>query len=182
MLHNETFVVPYDPSWPQRFRELGSHLRAALGPLGLRIDHIGSTSVPNLSAKPVIDLQISLAALEPVERYRHAIESLGFIWRADNGDRMKRYFRETPGARRTHIHVRRAGSWSEQFALLFRDYLRVHPGEAERYAALKINLARQYPDDWHSYTTAKQPFMWAIIQGADAWAQNIGWRPGPSDC
>ncbi len=182
MVSNEVFVVPYDHSWPKRFGELGRRLRAALGPLALRIDHIGSTAVPNLSAKPVIDLQISLAALEPVEGYRANIEALGFIWRAGNTDRMKRYFREIPGVRRTHIHVRRAGSWSEQFALLFRDYLRQHPAEAERYAALKIALAGQHADDWHAYTTAKDPFIWATIRRADEWAHNLGWEPGPSDC
>jgi GrpB-like predicted nucleotidyltransferase (UPF0157 family) len=182
MSSNEIFVVPYDHRWPERFRQLSGRLRAALGPAALRIDHIGSTAVPHLSAKPVIDLQISVAALEPVEGYRHRIEALGFIWRAGNTDRMKRYFREVPGARRTHIHVRRAGSWSEQFALLFRDYLRQNPAEAERYAALKIALATQYPDDWHAYTSAKEPFIWETIRRADAWAHNLGWEPGPADC
>src|SRR5262249_11057136 len=120
-------IVPYDPAWPERFRTLGAALREALGEVALRIDHIGSTSVPGLDAKPIVDIQISVASFEPLDSFRLPIEALGYVFRADNTDLAKRYFREPPGTPRTHIHVRRAGSWSEQFALLFRDYLRTHP-------------------------------------------------------
>lgn len=90
-------VVLYDAQWPAQFRDLGARLRAALGPQALRIDHIGSTSVPGLAAKPVIDVQISVPDLEPVDAYRSAIEGAGFVWRSANPDRTKRYFREQPG-------------------------------------------------------------------------------------
>jgi GrpB-like predicted nucleotidyltransferase (UPF0157 family) len=100
-------------------------LHDALGPVALRIDHIGSTSVPGLAAKPVIDIQISVADFEPLDAYRLPLERLGYIFRSDNPERTKRYFRETLGQRRVHIHVRRAGSFSEQFALLFREYVRM---------------------------------------------------------
>ena len=174
-------IVPYDQDWPRQFAELGRHLRAALGPQALRIDHIGSTAVPHLAAKPVLDLQISVAALEPVAVYRPALESAGFAWRPDNPDLTKRYFREQPGAPRTHIHVRRAGSWSEQFALLFRDYLRAHPADASAYARLKTELAQQYRDNREGYVDAKSPFIWVIMQQASEWSQQTGWQPGPSD-
>ncbi len=88
-----------------------------------------------------------------------------------------------PGERRIHIHVRRAGSFSEQFALLFRDYLRTHSDIAEQYAQLKMNLAQKYNrvEDRQAYTEAKEPFIWSVITQADAWAQLTGWFPGPSD-
>jgi GrpB-like predicted nucleotidyltransferase (UPF0157 family) len=86
--------------------------------------------VPGLDAKPVIDIQISVASFEPLDDYRLPMEELGYVYRGDNPERTKRYFRESPGQRRTHIHVRRLGSWSEQFALLFRDYLRANPEDA----------------------------------------------------
>jgi GrpB-like predicted nucleotidyltransferase (UPF0157 family) len=152
-----------------------------LGTVALRIDHIGSTAVPGLAAKPIIDVQISVASFEPFDTICTPTEGLGYAWRADNPDRMKRYFREAPGMRRTHIHVRRAGSWSEQYALLFRDYLRTHDEDAARYAALKRELAERFRHERHTYTDAKGPFLWETMVKADAWAQEIGWEPGPSD-
>jgi GrpB-like predicted nucleotidyltransferase (UPF0157 family) len=109
------------------------------------------------------------------------IERCGFVWRADNPDRTKRYFRERPGERRTHIHVRRHGSFSEQFALLFRDYMRCHPERARAYAELKHGLAPLLESDRAAYVSAKSPFVWETIQLADVWAQACGWAPGPSD-
>jgi GrpB-like predicted nucleotidyltransferase (UPF0157 family) len=174
-------VVAYDPEWPRQFQALAVRLRRALGQTALRIDHIGSTSIPGLDAKPVIDLQISVASFEPLDAYRLPLESLGFVFRADNPDRTKRYFREPPGTRRTHVHVRRAGSHSEQLALLFRDYLRAHPGDARRYAQLKQRLAVRYRNDRGGYTEAKGPFVWETLARADRWSQETGWAPGPAD-
>jgi GrpB-like predicted nucleotidyltransferase (UPF0157 family) len=152
-----------------------------LGETAVRIDHIGSTAVPGLAAKPVSDVQISVAALEPMAPYLGPLERLGFRWQPDNDDRSKRYFREPPVLRRTHVHVRQHGSWSEQFALLFRDYLRAHPDEAAAYAAEKLRLAAQFRDDRPGYVNAKGPFIWAAMQRADAWSQRVGWEAGESD-
>ena len=174
-------IVDYDPGWPGRFAELAGRLRSALGGAALRIDHIGSTSVPGLAAKPVIDIQVSVAQLEPVGPFRGPLESLGYVYRAGNPERTKRYFREPPAQPRTHIHVRRAGSFSEQFPLLFRDYLRNSADTAAEYAALKRRLAARFPHDGQAYTDAKAPFCWEIIRRADDWAQRTGWEPGPSD-
>jgi GrpB-like predicted nucleotidyltransferase (UPF0157 family) len=174
-------IVAYDPAWPGRFAELGRELRGGLGNIALRIDHIGSTSVPGLAAKPIIDLQVSVASFEPLEAFRKPLERLGYVYRADNPERTKRYFREPPGRQRTHVHVRRAGSFSEQWALLFRDYLRAHRAVAAEYEAVKRRLAIRFPDDRQAYTDAKGPFLWEIIRRADEWAQAQGWLPGPSD-
>ena len=174
-------IATYDPSWPGLFSDLAASLRQALGETALRIDHIGSTSVPGLDAKPVIDLQISVASFDPLNVFRIPIEGIGFVFRADNPDLTKRYFRERPGARRTHIHVRRAGSWAEQLVLLFRDYMRNHEEDAGRYAHLKRRLAQQYGGDRYGYTDAKAPFIWEIMTKANVWSQEIGWEPGPTD-
>jgi GrpB-like predicted nucleotidyltransferase (UPF0157 family) len=174
-------ILAYDPAWPARFAELGRELRAGLGEVALRIDHIGSTAGPGLAAKPIIDIQISVADLEPLTAYRQPLERLGYVYRADNPERTKRYFREPPGRRRTHVHVRCAGSFSEQWALLFRDYLRAHPDAAAEYAAVKRSLAVRFRDDRRAYTQAKGSFLWKVIRQADEWAQAEGWRPGPSD-
>ena len=174
-------VVDYDPAWPVLFSELGGALRAALGAVALRIDHIGSTAVAGLAAKPIIDVQISVAAFEPIETFKDPLERLGYVYRADNPERTKRYFRETSGSRRTHIHVRRAGSFSEQFPLLLRDYLRCHGSAAAEFATVKRRLAERFAYDRVGYTDAKNPYVWEIIRRADEWAQLQGWAPGPSD-
>ena len=174
-------VADYDPDWPLRFAQLGSQLRRALGTTALRIDHIGSTSVPGLAAKPVIDVQVSVKRLEPVAPFRDPLQGLGFVYRASNPELTKRYFRESPGEPPTHIHVRKAGSFSEQFPLLFRDFLRVHREAAAEYQAVKRRLAARYPHHGQAYTGAKTQIVWDIIQRADDWAQQTGWEPGPSD-
>jgi GrpB-like predicted nucleotidyltransferase (UPF0157 family) len=174
-------IVHYDSGWPALFNDLGVKFREALSEVALRIDHIGSTSVEGLAAKPIIDIQISVIALQPTELFRLPLEELGYIFRADNPELTKRYFREAPGTRITHIHVRRAGSWPEQFALLFRDYMRTHRDDAELYAQLKQQLAQEYTFDRHGYTDAKDPFIWEVMYRADRWSQKIGWEPGPSD-
>lgn len=175
-------VEEYSPDWPHMFRNLASRIRSAIGPAATRIDHIGSTSIPGLAAKPIIDIQISVASFDPMEPYRLPLESLGFEYRVANPELTKRYFKEPHGVEEhTHIHVRRAGSFSEQFPLLFRDYMRCHAAAASEYARLKLQLAGQYRDDRHGYTEAKDAFIWDIMRRADKWAQDTGWQPGLSD-
>ena len=176
-------VVPANPDWVDEFNYLGDLLRNSLGRTAVRIDHIGSTAVAGLDAKPVIDVQVSVVTFDPLDAYRLPMERIGFLHRADNPELTKRYFRERPGERRTHVHVRRAGSFSEQFALLFRDHLRADAGRAAEYAALKHRLAARYPgpEARQQYVDAKVPFIWETMRRADEWAQATGWEPGPSD-
>jgi GrpB-like predicted nucleotidyltransferase (UPF0157 family) len=174
-------VVSYDPAWPELFRQLGAQLRVALGGVALRIDHIGSTAVPGLAAKPIVDVQVSVERLEPVEPFRSPLEAAGFVYRASNPERTKRYVREPPGQRRTHLHVRRAGSFSGQLPLLFRDFLRADPAAAEDYGRRKHVLAARFAHDRHGYLDAKLPIIWDVLRRADQWAQRTGWEPGPTD-
>lgn len=174
-------IAEYDALWPILFRERGERLREALANVALRIDHIGSTSIPGLAAKPIIDIQISVVGFEPLAAFRDPLIAAGYVFRADNIDRTKRYCREASGTRREHVHVRTAGSWGEQFALLFRDYMSAHTDEAAQYACLKRDLAERYRKDRHAYTEAKNPFIWGVMQRATNWSQEIGWEPGSSD-
>ena len=174
-------VVAYDERWPTLFTEQASAMRERLGAVALRIDHIGSTAVPGLAAKPIIDVQISVAAFEPLDAFRVPLEALGYVFRPDNRERTKRYFREPPGSRRTHVHVRRVGSFSEQLALLLRDFMRAQAEWAQRYAALKLELAERHAGNRARYTDEKRPFTWEALAAADEWAQRTGWSPGPSD-
>ncbi|WP_440603860.1 GrpB family protein [Bacillus sp. GB_SG_008] len=180
-MSDKIIVVPYKSEWPREFQDLGNSLRVVLEDVAIRIDHIGATSIPGLAAKPIIDVQISVRTLELLDSFREPLESLGFIHRADNSDRSKRYFREAPGNKRTHIHVRREGSWPEQLALLFRDYMRNHPEDCKRYEDLKYKLVKEYVNDRGMYTEAKDPLIWEILRKADKWSQNTGWMPPKSD-
>jgi GrpB-like predicted nucleotidyltransferase (UPF0157 family) len=130
---------------------------------------------------PELDIQISVVSFEPLDAYRLPLERAGYVFRADNADLTKRYFRERPGDQRTHIHVRRAGSWSEQGGLLFRDYMRAHLDDAAQYAELKRALAGKHREDRAEYTDAKAPFIWNVLMRANRWSQDVGWVPGPSD-
>ena len=99
-------IEKYQLDWPLQFQGIAQLLRAELAEIATRIDHIGSTSIPGLDAKPIIDIQISVRSFEPFDVIRNPLERCGFCWRSDNLDITKRYFREAPGNRRTHVHVR----------------------------------------------------------------------------
>ncbi|WFR64980.1 GrpB family protein [Paenibacillus amylolyticus] len=174
-------IAKYDPAWPVMFLETGLELRSSLGEKAVRIDHVGSTSIVGIDAKPIIDIQISVSNVENLLDYKREIETVGFVFRAENSDKSKRYFREVPGSRRIHIHVRQAGSFSEQMTLLFRDYLREHPEDRLKYAEEKHRLMSLYKDQRPKYVEGKGPTVWSILQRAHHWSQEIGWQTAKSD-
>ena len=174
-------LVPYDPQWPSHFIALATPIRRSLGATALRIDHIGSTAIPGILAKPIIDIQISVSSFEPFSDIRDPLESLQYRWRPDNPDRSKRYFREPAGSARIHIHVRILASWQQQLALLFRDYLRSHPDELDRYERVKTDFAERFRNNRLKYVEGKDPVIWQILRRATQWIQQTAWEPGPSD-
>ena len=174
-------LVPYDPQWPNQFIKLATPIRKSLGATASRIDHIGSTAIPGILAKPIIDIQISVGSFEPFSGIRDPLESLQYRWRSDNPDRTKRYFREPADSARIHIHVRILGSWQQQLPLLFRDYLRSHPDELCAYEQVKIVLAKRFRNDRPKYVEGKDPVIWQILRRATEWIQQTAWEPGPSD-
>jgi len=169
-------LVDYDPAWPGRFEQMRTRLAAALGDTALRIDHVGSTAVPELVAKPVIDIQVSVPDVEDEEAFRAPIEAQGFGLRwIDVGHR---YFRPPPPLPRDYqVHVCTIGSDWERRHLLFRDYLRGHAEAAAEYAALKRSLAAQHTRDRIGYNDAKGPFIEGVIHLTEEWARETGWRP-----
>jgi GrpB-like predicted nucleotidyltransferase (UPF0157 family) len=184
-------IVPYQARWPGEFQAIAATLRQGLGDLALRIDHIGSTSVPGLAAKDVIDIQITVPALD--KHVTAAMRAIGYthpegVWRdhrppghdGPESDWAKMYFRPPPGQRRTHTHVRAAGRPNQRYPLLFRDHLRAHPDTAAAYAELKRRLAAHLADP-DMYPEVKDPAVDLIYLAAEAWAADTGWAPGPSD-
>jgi GrpB-like predicted nucleotidyltransferase (UPF0157 family) len=182
----EILIVAYRPEWPQEFQQIANHLRDALGEYALRIDHIGSTSVPGLAAKDVIDLQVTVAELThdldaPFARigctrlvevdHDHippTVSEDGKNWR-------KLFYRPPSDMRPTNIHVRRAGSANGRYALLFRAYLRTHPMAAGAYAQVKVGLAKKDAYDWDLYYDVKDPVCDIVMAGAEDWAAQSGW-------
>ena len=185
-------ILSPNPNWPTEFKVIATTLRNGLGNLALRIDHIGSTSVPGLAAKDIIDVQITVAALdEPVVK---AMNALGYslpegVWRdhrpphspeTPESDWAKLFFRPPAGQRRTNTHVRVQGRANQRYPLLFRDYLRSHPATAEAYAELKRRLAANLADP-DTYPDVKDPAVDLIAIAAEDWAAATHWQPGPSD-
>lgn len=169
----EIVVVPYDPAWPERFEAEKRRIVAALGPVARRVDHIGSTSVPGLAAKPIVDIDLSVPDPDDEAAYLPALERAGYRLRVrEPGHRMVR----TPELD-VHVHVCAEGSDWERRLLLFRDRLRADEADREAYAALKRGLAgREWPD-MNLYAEAKGPLIAEITARAEEWAARTGRRP-----
>ena len=176
------FLVEYDPTWPERFERLQAVLRSVIGDDALRIDHIGSTSVPGLASKDVIDIQVTVASLDVADGWPDPIgpfqrrpttcedhappgEVAGPLWQ-------KRYWsaREPPA----HLHVRQDGRPNQRYALLFRDYLRSDARAARSYEHAKRALA-VLCEDTAEYSEAKDPICDLVMLGAEPWAARTGW-------
>jgi len=183
-------VVDYTGDWPGRAASLIATLRDQLGARAERIEHIGSTAIPGMAAKDVLDLQVTVTSLEDAARdFDQPLGSLGFrrtpyerdhvpAGRQDDGRRwVKRLW-----ARRGHpdghvnLHVRLAGSPNERLALLFRDWFRAHPEAVPAYAAFKRSLAATAPDI-ATYSDIKDPVVDLVVSVAETWATGTGWRP-----
>lgn len=177
-MKDAVIIEPYNDEWPVMFELLRNQIVNEIGALLIRINHIGSTAIVGLASKPIIDIQMSVKDLNNIEEVKSGFCTLGFQYRHDNSDLTKKYFRETQGMRRTHIHVRESGSWSEQFNLLFRDYLREHETERNEYAQTKYNLANHYRDQRERYVEGKTEVVWKIMMKANKWSQEIGWKQG----
>jgi GrpB-like predicted nucleotidyltransferase (UPF0157 family) len=163
--HHPIDVVDYDPAWPQRFDEWRQRMSDALGETAVLIEHVGSTAVPGLAAKPIIDIQVSVREIDDESAYVPQLEALDLTFRMRQPDH--RYFRtRSPRPRGEHIHVCRPGSEWERTHLLFRDYLRTDDAARDAYATLKRRLAEEFRDDRIAYTDAKSAFILDVMDRA----------------
>jgi len=167
-------VVGYDPGWPQTYERWRQRVAAALGRTAIRIEHVGSTSVPGLAAKPIVDIQVSVADLDGEPRYVPLLQAIGLVLRSR--DELHRFLRPSAGRpREVHVHVCAAGGQWEHDHLLFRDYLRAHPAACLRYAEAKRAAARRWSDDGWAYTEAKTGVILDVLKEAEDWAVATGW-------
>ena len=164
-------VLPYDPTWPELFRQEASRLRGLLPDEIVSIHHIGSTSVPGLSAKPIVDVLVEVRDIQRIDGYNPRMISAGYQPEGENGLPGRRFFVRGNDSNRTyHIHMYQTGHPDIPRHLHFRDYLIAHPEDRQAYEALKIDLAQRYPHDRPAYQAGKETLIKAIEAKAEAWS------------
>jgi len=152
-------IVPYDPAWPDTFARLKDGIVAALGTTVLRVEHVGSTSIAGLAAKPVIDIDAVIATEADIPEAIRKLAAVGYIHEGERGIARRHAFTQPSGLPVHHLYVCDARSPELQRHIAFRDYLRSNPIEAARYGALKERLAMQFSCDRDGYTDAKSAFI-----------------------
>lgn len=173
--HDAIEIVEYNSLWPALYEQERQRIAEALGPLFAAIHHIGSTAVPGLSAKPIIDIMIAVPGLAAPETYARALEPLGYAHRPLPEEPDRLFFRK--GMPRTqHVHIVEEGSWTLRRHLLLRDYLRAHPQTAREYEQLKRDLAARFKLERDAYTRGKTEFIGTVVALAQTWAD--GRAPG----
>jgi GrpB-like predicted nucleotidyltransferase (UPF0157 family) len=163
-------VVPYDPMWPARFRAEALRLRSLLGDNAVAFHHIGSTAIPEIMAKPIIDLLVEVRDLGEVDALDEKMKRHGYLPKGEFGIPGRRYFRKGTEAHHTHhVHIFQTGDPHIERQILFRDYLRAHPDEAQAYSQLKESLAIKFQEDPEGYMDGKDDFIKKIEEKAKLW-------------
>lgn len=167
-------IKPYDPTWPRRAAEESTRLAGVLGPILHKVEHIGSTSVPGLAAKPIIDLMPLVMDLGLLDRARTQVESLGYRWHGEYGIEGRRFctVSNDSGERLLNVHCFVSNSSQVARHLAFRDYLRAHPDVALDYEKVKRQAAELHPHDVNAYNDEKS--QWVLRVEAEA----IQWHAG----
>jgi GrpB-like predicted nucleotidyltransferase (UPF0157 family) len=186
-------VVKYKSSWETEFNYYASNLRKVVTNAVVRLDHIGSTAVPNLAAKDIIDIQVTVKDICNADHFIEKMKRGGYRMRGEvRHDELvgcdatllpqlrKLYFREPNGKRRMHIHVRQQGYLNQQYPLIFRDYLRSNSIVRTSYETIKYRLSELFPEQMDGYLYIKDPLMDIIYSGAQQWAENTNWQADSS--
>jgi GrpB-like predicted nucleotidyltransferase (UPF0157 family) len=162
-------IVPYDETWPASFARERAELLEVFSPVAVEIEHVGSTAVPGLGAKPIVDMMLGADRIAEVEARISRLEEHGYQYMPEHESVLpeRRFFakpRQRP--RRFHLHAVELASEFWQRHLLFRDFLRRNPAVAAEYYALKLRLATRFGDDREGYTEAKTSFIEAVVRSA----------------
>lgn len=181
-------IVPYKKEWEEEFRSVVKKIKNAF-PDGTEFYHIGSTAVPGLAAKDIIDLQASVLSLDSIDA--DFLRKTGFTERLNLSDHApknkelrpdelkKRFFRGSQ--RPANLHIRVRGKFNETYSVLCRDYLRHHPTTASSYQSIKETLSSWFPEDIDRYYDIKDPVFDIIMDGAESWASQVSWKPPKGD-
>jgi GrpB-like predicted nucleotidyltransferase (UPF0157 family) len=167
-------VVPHNANWHSAFEDELKQVAVALGKNVVTVDHIGSTAIPMIHAKPIIDMLVAVEDMVKVDEQNEPMRVLGYEIMGEFGIVGRRFFRKDneAGIRTHHIHIFEVGSAQIERHLAFRDYMRSHSKYAQRYSELKQKLAKQYPDDIEKYMDGKDEFIKEIDKKAVAWRKH----------
>ncbi len=167
-------VVAHDPAWPANFQAEAERIAGAVGEAAVRIHHIGSTAIPQIQAKPIIDILLEAISLGALDQAAPLLEALGYEAKGEFGIPGRRYFRlnDADGMRTHHIHAFEAGVPHVVRHLAFRDYMRARPALAQEYSALKARLADAHPHDMAAYVEGKDGFVEDCERRALLWTRN----------
>ena len=164
-------IVDYSAEWPRLYKRELALLREALGNEIVRAHHIGSTAVPGLAAKPVIDILLEVRSVERLDAFDNAMKGLGYQPRGEFGIPGRRYYPKRGNDRTHHVHAFAVGDPHIEVHLAFRDYLRVHPASVAEYAAVKREAAVVCETDPEGYVAFKHDFVERIVAKAVHWAE-----------
>jgi GrpB-like predicted nucleotidyltransferase (UPF0157 family) len=165
-------IVDYDRAWPARAEAELDRIAKALSGLVVRREHVGSTAVPGLGAKPIIDLQVSMHPIEPRDDYAKPLEQLGYLFvSAPESPRYHLFAKPPMRPRAYHLHVCEGGSDEEFRHIALRDYLRSHPDEAALYEQVKRRVVARHPEDRLAYIEGKSDYVAELQARATAWAR-----------
>ena len=160
-------IHEYDPRWPEQFAVIARRVRCTLGPdLLVAIEHIGSTAVPGLAAKPVIDLGVIIKSADLLPAAVAGLATIGYVHEGDKGIPDRAAFHWPPGETRHHLYVCSPASRELYRQIAFRNFLRACPNERAKYAALKYALAERYREDRGAYSDAKTDFVLSVLKRA----------------
>ena len=167
-------IVPYSVNWPDQFLQEKYQIEKILGDVALDIEHIGSTAIPNMSAKPVIDILISVKDINSIDMFNQDFINLEYQVKGEFGIPRRRFFsKDTDGIRTHHIHIFEEGNQELVKHINFRDYMRTHLIQANEYTDLKIMLAMKFPNDISGYCAGKENFIKAIDIEASKWKNEL---------
>jgi len=170
----KVLVLPYNPAWPLQFAAESGILRTIFGTEVVAIHHIGSTSIPGMSAKPIVDLLVEVRDISGLDRFNEKLSESSYTPKGENGIPGRRYFfKGSEDLHTAHVHCFQSGNEHIERNLIFRDYLKAHPSEARSYSLLKEILADQFPEDIDSYVEKKDRFIQEIDRRAHAWEESL---------
>ena len=165
------FVVPFDPAWAERYRSEAEELARIIGENLIAIHHIGSTAIPGIVAKPIVDMLVVVRDIARVDALDAQMIARGYDPRGENGIPERRYYvKGFQGQRSHHLHVYAEGSPQVARHLAFRDYLIAHSEQARAYSDLKVALAARFPEDARMYSEGKAEFIRDVERRALEWA------------
>ena len=159
-------IVSYNPNWKEIYKEESKKIKNVLSDIIVDIHHIGSTAIPGIKAKPVIDILVEVKDIEAVGRYNNKMEELGYEVMGEHGIPKRRFFRKGGNKRTHHIHIFQVGNEEIERYINFKEYLIAHPDKAWEYSKLKEKLANKYTYDVENYTNGKSDFIKEIDRKA----------------